>query len=99
MNWIETEGASFIYSNEGRVKRKRAEFNTIFGKFEVFQAVSGKTFYRHPFIKNVYIGALGFNNGIEDWLGPTRASCKSIKEGKAICEGIIQKIKSIVNSY
>lgn len=99
MNWIETEGHAFIYSNKGMVRRKRAVFHTVFGTFEVFQSVSGKNFCRHPMVKNDYIGPTGFDNGTADWFGPCRQQCTTFEDGKRICEAVLEKLKTIVSNY
>jgi len=108
MNWINIKRNSFKYSGKV-VNRKKVIAKTIFGTFEVFESVGGNCFLRHPFLKSNYITDLSglgeqfkgtfFDNGLEDWFGKSKKPCENIKDGIKICEQVMSKIKTAVNSY
>ncbi len=99
MNWKEQPKEPFTYCGK-RVTRRKVIATTIFGNFEVYESVGGKVFVRHPFLASNYINKVsGFNNGLEEWFGPSKAQVKNIENGKKQCETVMSKIKSIVATY
>lgn len=99
MNWIETS-SKFRYCGKP-VIRKKAICKTIIGIFEVYEAVGGKVFVRHPFVRNEYIGPTGFNNGLEDWFGKPKELALSYETGMDECNRVlkaaIEKLKLQAN--
>lgn len=109
MNWKELPSSTFSYCNK-KVTRRKFQFNTIFGLFEIYEAVSGNTFIRHPFLKNYYLTRLPddngilpneifMDNGLEEWFGKPKLKVKDIEEGKEKCENVMKLIKQIILTY
>lgn len=100
MNWTITE-SSFKY-NGTPVRRKHATIKTPIGLFQVHEAVSGKAFIQNPLIKSEYIlenPLFTFDNGCEEWFGPTKLFVKSFDVGVKLSEEIWEKYKKIINSF
>ena len=99
MNWQEVPRGEFTYNGK-LVRRRKVIFKSVFGMFEVFEAVSGRCFIRHPFLENDYINPItGFNNGCEDWFGAPKKEVQSMGLGLNECEKAMDKAKKIVQSY
>jgi hypothetical protein len=100
MNWDKTE-SSFKY-NGTPVTRKHASVKTPIGVFQVHEAVSGKAFIQNPLIKSDYIlenPLFSYDNGCEEWFGPSKIFVKSFEEGIDISEKMWVKYKEIINSF
>lgn len=99
MTWKEQPKEPFKYCGK-KVTRRKIIAKTIFGNFEVYESVGGRVFVHHPFLaSNYYNPASGFDNGLEEWFGKSKAEVKNIEDGRKQCEAVMSKIKSIVNSY
>lgn len=107
LSWLESQ-SSFKYNGKP-VTRKKFIFKTIFGTFEVFEAVGGNCFIRHPFLKSNYIidlSGLGgrfkgtySDNGLEEWFGKSKAKCRDVETGIKECERVMCIVKKTINSY
>jgi len=97
MEWTLTE-SSFKY-NGSPVTRKHAVIKTPIGLFEVHEAVSGKPFIRNPLVASEYISPIGYNNGLEDWFGPSREFISSFEEGIEKSKKMYESYKEKINSF
>ena len=97
MNWDRSE-SSFKYNGDP-VIRKHATIKTPIGLFQVHEAVSGKAFIQNPLIKSEYISDFGYDNGCEEWFGPSKVFVKSFDAGIKLSEEIWGKYKKIINAF
>jgi hypothetical protein len=97
MNWDKTE--SSFKCNGTPVTRKHALVKTPIGLFQVHEAVSGKPFIQNPLIMSNYVSEIGYDNGCEEWFGPSKIFVKSFEEGIDLSEKMWAKYKEIINSF
>lgn len=95
MEWIETE-SSFKYNGKS-VTRHKVLFKTPFGEFTVYEAVNGKIFVRHPFLKYWY-SVPGFDGGSEEFFGLPKIAVASLEVGKILLEKKWEQVQSAVNA-
>lgn len=102
MKWTRKE-SRFNYNGKP-VVRHSAISQTPLGEFKVFEAIGGKTFIIHPFIKRTplpFADALGIAGFEPDPFGeltaPPRIQVKTFEEGIARCEAKWRQIKITIN--
>lgn len=98
MNWIKKQ-SSFRYSGTP-VTRTTMTAHTPLGVFKVYEAISGRVFFEHPFIKRNPHGMPRYDNDpFNEIQHAPRVSCENLKDGINKCHEIWRSVKTKINAY
>jgi hypothetical protein len=91
MNWQKKQ-SKFTYSGSP-VTRTTYTCHTPLGTFSVFEAVSGRTFFKHPFFKT------NWGDPFNEINPAPQTPCENLKDGLNKCEEIWSKAKHQINQH
>lgn len=99
MNWTKKQ-SSFRYAGTP-VTRTTITANTPLGEFKVFEAIGGRVFMQHPFMRGYNdVGFPGFKADPNFEIMPAdRIPVKDLKDGKNKCETVWSQVKSKINQF